>query len=444
MSSLRNLPKVDVLAQDSRLAAFSEPVRNDAARNAITRARSLAQSGGEIPTPQEISESAADFAVQMTSPSVKRVINASGVILHTGIGRSRIANAAADAIEIAARHHSAVEIDLESGKRGDRQEHVRGLLCDLTGAADALVVNNCAAAVFLSLAAHCAGKGVYLSRGQMVEIGGSFRMPDIVKQSGCKLIEVGCTNKTRISDYKFEEDAAAILRCHPSNFKVIGFVEEPSVEELAAHAHANGWILIDDIGSGALAGSLPDLLQEEPVVQRSLSAGANLVLSSGDKLLGGTQAGIILGSKSAIQAIRQHPLTRAMRIDKLSLAGLEATLRLHAQSRSDEIPTMWAIRRPLEEVKRAAFRIQKAIGKSAYLEAGFTEIGGGSAPGTGISTFRVGIRTKNAEEFAKRLRLSTPAILGRIERDIVWIDPRTMDEQDIRDAVKVLGRSIYE
>lgn len=441
MSSLRNLPKVDVLAQDSKLAAFSEPVRMSAARNAIAHARSSAGTNGEIPTPEEISEFAFSFAVQMTSPSVRRVINASGVILHTGIGRSRLANAAADAIDIAARNHSAVEIDLETGKRGDRQEHVRDLLCDLTGAADALVVNNCAAAVFLSLSATCAGKGVFLSRGQMVEIGGSFRMPDIVKQSGCRLIEVGCTNKTRISDYKVEEDAAAILRCHPSNFKVIGFVEEPSVEELAAHAHANGWILIDDIGSGALAGSLPDLLLDEPVVQRSLSAGADLVLSSGDKLLGGTQAGIILGSKSAIQAIRKHPLARAVRVDKLTLAGLEATLRLHTQGKSGEIPTLWAIQRPIAEVKRAALRIRKAIGATAFLEAGFTEIGGGSAPGTGIPTFRVGIRSQNAEEFARKLRMSFPAVLGRIERDIVWIDPRTMDEQDTRDAVKVL-RSI--
>jgi|CXWL01.1.fsa_nt_gi L-seryl-tRNA(Ser) seleniumtransferase len=441
MSSLRNLPKVDVLAQDSKLAGFSDAVRNDAARCAIAYGRSRIQSGAGLPALSEIADYAVVFAAQMTSPSLKRVINASGVILHTGIGRSRLASAAADAIEIAARHHSAVEIDLETGKRGDRQEHVRGLLCDLTGAADAFVVNNCAASVFLALTATCQGKGVYLSRGQMVEIGGSFRMPDIVRQSGCRLIEVGCTNKTRISDYSAEDDAAAILRCHPSNFKIIGFAEEPSVEEVASHAHENGWILIDDIGSGALSGSLPDILQEEPVVQRSLIAGADLVLSSGDKLLGATQAGIILGSKSAIQAIRQHPLTRAMRIDKLSLAGLEATLRLHAQGRSDEIPTLWAIRRPKEEVKRAAIRIRKAIGDSAQIEAGFTEIGGGSAPGLGISTFRVGIRTKNTEELAKKLRLSTPAVLSRIEKNMVWIDPRTMDEQDVRDAVKILRSS---
>lgn len=438
MSELRRLPKVDVLASHPDLSVYPEPVRVRAARKAIESVRAELLGGGAFSEPELVLQAVCEAEREATG-SIRRVINASGVILHTGLGRARLSREAARAIGEAATHHSAVEFNLEDGLRGDRQDHVRDLLCELTGAADALVVNNCAAAVFLALNAHCAGREVILSRGQMVEIGGSFRMPDIVRQSGCELVEAGCTNKTHLRDYSdaITDRTAAILRCHPSNFRLVGFVEEPASEELAALAHERGLLLIDDVGSGTVVDTSAFGLPKEPTLHDSLAAGADLVLSSGDKMLGATQAGIMLGSAVAIRSCKRHPLARAMRVDKLTLAGLEATLRLHVQGRQSEIPTLWAMSRPLADVRRAALRIAKAR-SGLLVEKGLTEVGGGSIPGTGIATWRVGLKSPNADALARSLRKASPPIVGRIERDLVWLDPRTMDETDVRDAVRVL------
>lgn len=439
MSELRRLPKVDVLA--SSLSDFPEPIRVRAARRAIEQLRAKVLQGGTLED-GDAAALAQELASREARSSLQPVVNASGVVLHTGIGRARLAPEAARALAGVSDSHALVEFDLESGQRGDRQDHVRDLLTELTGAADALVVNNCAAAVFLTLNALCAGRGVVLSRGQMVEIGGAFRMPDIVRQSGCRLIEVGCTNKTHLRDYAVpDEDVAAILRCHPSNFRMVGFVEEPSPAELAQRAHERGWIMIDDVGSGTLHDTTDWGLPKEATLQEAIRAGADVVLSSADKMLGGPQAGLILGSKEAISAIRKHPLARAVRVDKLTLAALEATLRLHAQNRLDEIPTLWALRRPLEAVKRDAQTLKRAWAGDALLELDLTEVGGGSAPGVGVFTWRVGLASSSADALAKRFRLSTPAVVGRIEKERFWLDPRTMDPAEVR-AVATLMRSM--
>lgn len=439
MAELRNLPKIDVLAGSAVIQSFPEGVRVQAARAVVARARAEALEGKAVSP--SFDEALLAEAVKLSGTSLRRIINGSGVVLHTGIGRARLSVEAAKAVHQTALHHAAVEFDIESGLRGDRQVHVRSMLTELTGAADAHVVNNCAAGVLLALTALCHGKGVLLSRGQMVEIGGSFRMPDIVRSTGCRLIEVGCTNKTRISDYQPDGgEIAAILRCHPSNFKQIGFVEEPTPAELAEHAHRNGWLMIDDVGSGTLVDTSAYGLPKEPTLQESLRAGADVVLSSGDKMLGGPQAGIILGSKECIARIRSHPFARAVRIDKLTLAALEATLRLLVQGRQDEIPTLRYMAKPAETVRRDARRLASAYPGKAVVETGLTEIGGGSAPGTGIPTWRVGLQAPSAADLAAWLRSASPAVLGRIERNIVWLDPRTMDADDVRDACQVLKR----
>lgn len=433
MPELRSLPKVDVLSASKSLAPFPPKVATEAARRAIDTMRERLRSGEEPGEPEAL---ALDAAIELTRPGLRRVINASGVVLHTGLGRARLAQAAVAAIQEAATHHVDVEIDLASGKRGDRQARVAALLCELTGAEDALVVNNCAAAVFLTLAAIGKGGDVILSRGQMVEIGGSFRMPDIVRRSGSKLVEVGCTNKTRLSDYEeaIGTRTRAILRCHPSNFQVVGFVEEPSIAELASLAQAHGLPLIDDVGSGCLVATTKFGLPREPLFGESLRQGADLALASGDKLLGGPQAGLIVGRKHWIAKIARHPIARTVRIDKLTLAGLEATLRLYRNGQEDQIPTLRYLGRSLESVKAMATRLASAI-PGSRVEPGVTEVGGGSAPGTGVPTWRCGLPAKSANRLAQVLRTGDPAVVGRIEAGVVWLDPRTMEDDEVEAAI---------
>jgi L-seryl-tRNA(Ser) seleniumtransferase len=438
VSELRNLPKVDALAQCEELQQFTAKVRVQAAREAVDSERARIQAGK--PAGEPIQALALRAAIQMTSPSLRPVINATGVILHTGAGRARLAGAAVAQVSAAAMNHSAVEIDLDSGKRGDRQAHVRQMLCGLTGAEDALVVNNCAAAVFLSLHALANRKEVILSRGQMVEIGGSFRMPDIVRQSGCKLVEVGTTNRTRLSDYEaaITPRTAAILRCHPSNFRVVGFTEEPPAADLARLAKTYGLMLIDDVGSGCLFDTAEFGLPHEATLSESVASGADVVMASGDKMLGGPQAGLILGTSEAVRKIAKHPLARALRIDKLCLAGLEATLRLYVTGQEEEIPTIRYLRRSLEEIRSYAERLQHAYQGRSIVAEGITEIGGGSLPDAGVKTFRVGLQGPGAERISAALRTSEPPILTRIEEGTVWLDPRTLDPDEIAHVEQVL------
>jgi L-seryl-tRNA(Ser) seleniumtransferase len=439
MADLRSLPKVDALSRAERLSGFPERVRTQAARLAVDLLRSSIQNGQRLRV-EDAEEIALNEALRLVEPSLGPAINLCGVILHTGLGRARLAPSVAARIAEVAASHSLVELDRESGKRGDRQAHARALLQALTGAEETLVVNNAAAGVFLSLSALCAGREVILSRGQMVEIGGSFRMPDIVRQSGCRLVEVGCTNKTRMSDYTdaFTGDTAAILRCHPSNFKIVGFSEEPSLSDLVGLARERGALCIDDVGSGCLVDTAQYGLSRQPTMQEAVEAGADVVIASGDKLLGGPQAGLIVGRREAIEAIRRHPLARAVRVDKLTLAGLEATLRLYTEGRECEIPVIRYLSRPLDEVRGLAEQLAASF-PGASIEEGQTEVGGGSVPGEGIATWRAGLPSDDPDALAKRLRNACPAVIGRIEQGRVWLDPRTAEDGEIERTAEVLG-----
>lgn len=431
------LPSVDRLAAHPRLNSFPEALRLAAARHSIATFRRAILAAR--PIPDAIEDVAFNWALAAGRNSVQPVINASGVVLHTGLGRARLADAAVHAIQEAAAHHATVEFDLVSGARGDRQDHVRDLICELTGAPDALVVNNCASAVLLSLAALGFGRSVILSRGQMVEIGGSFRMPDVVRQSGAQLVEVGCTNKTHMRDYEeaINASTAVILRCHPSNFRVTGFTEEPSLPELAALAHSKGVKLIDDVGSGCLVDTTNFGLPPEPRFGDAIRQGADLELSSGDKMLGGPQAGLIIGTAEAIKLLREHPIARAVRIDKLTLAGLAATLKLYREGRELEIPTLRALAEPLETVRLKAERLAQSF-TGAVVEDGLTETGGGSLPGYGVPTARCGLVADSADQLAYRLRQGDPPIVARIERGRVWLDPRTMTDAEVETTAKRL------
>lgn len=439
MADLRSLPKVDVLAASPMLTGFAARVRTAAARASVDELRQALRTNGQPVNLNDAERLAVEHAQRLSQSSMKRVINASGVILHTGLGRARLAESAAQAIADAARDHSNTEIDLESGDRGDRQAHVRGLIQQLTGAEDALVVNNGAAAIQLSLAALCGGREVILSRGEMVEIGGAFRMPDIIQSSGCRLVEVGCTNKTRLSDYaeRIGEDTAALVRCHPSNYRIVGFHESPSDAQLAALARENGLLFVYDLGNGCLWDLRQFGLPKETTVQEAVASGADVITFSGDKLLGGPQAGIIAGKKEAVRAIARHPLARVLRVDKLTMAGLEATLRIHAENRLDELPTYRYLARPLTEIERMANRIARAY-PDAIIEEGFTEVGGGAAPGQGLPTMRVGLPTSDPDGLAKKLRQANPPILGRIEKGRVWLDPRTVEPSELKEIVAAL------
>lgn len=424
--TLRDLPKVDLLSQSERMAEFAPDVRIHAARIAIDRARALLLAAKE---PKGIEDDAVTEANRLSALTTKRVINASGVILHTGLGRARLAASVADHIADIAANHALIEFDEETGKRGDRQSHVRDLLTLLTGAEDAFVVNNNAAAVFLTLSALAKRKEVILSRGEMVEIGGSFRMPDVARQSGCRLVEVGCTNKTHLEDFKnaISERTGAILRCHPSNFRMTGFTEMPSITDLAGLKGDNP--LIDDVGSGCLVDVTRFGLPREPILGESLKAGADLELASGDKLLGGPQAGIIVGRRDLIQKIRRHPIARVVRIDKLSLAGLEATLKLYINGRETEIPTLRYLSRTLDELRPMANRLAEIFG--GEVAPGTTETGGGSIPGHGVPTWRVALSLGKADRQLKELRQRKIPIIGRIEGGRVWLDPRTIEPEEV-------------
>lgn len=433
--SLRDLPKVDVLAASPGLAEFAISVRTAAARFAVDCGRARLLSNLPLGNLVEV---AVNHASALSVPSMVPVINASGVVLHTGLGRARLAPSVAAHVALVASQHASVEFDLDSGKRGDRQDHVRMLLTHLTGAEDAFVVNNCTAAVFLCLSALAKRKEVILSRGEMVEIGGAFRMPDVVRQSGCKLVEVGCTNKSHIQDYRdaISPRSAVILRCHPSNYRVTGFTESPPVTSLSSLAKEHGLVLLDDVGSGCLVDTTLFGLPREPILGESLRVGADLVLASGDKMLGGPQAGLVLGSKALISKIMKHPLARAVRIDKLSLSALEATLKLYVNEQQNEIPTLRYLARTPDEIRPMADRLAKSCG--GEVSEGLTETGGGSIPGQGVPTWRVSLPLGKPDKQLKALRELPTPVIGRIEAGRVWLDPRTCEEDEISSLAMVL------
>ena len=376
-------------------------------------------------------------------PSLRRVLNATGVIVHTNLGRAPLAPAARAAVARVAEGYANLELDLAGGGRAARHDHAERLLCELTGAEAAAVVNNCAAAVLLAVSAVAGpGREVVVSRGQLIEIGGGFRMPEVVAQAGARLVEVGTTNRTRLADYAsaIGPETGAILRAHPSNFRAVGFVEEVEIEALCGL----GVPVIDDVGSGVLAEDLA-VLAGEPPVRRSVRAGAAVVAFSGDKLLGGPQAGVLVGTEAAIAACRRHPLARAVRIDKLSLAALEATLALHRDPElaRRELPVLAMLTADAHDLRARAERLAAATG-GVVIDA-VARAGGGALPLLELPGPAVALDPgpAGADALAAALRAGDPAVVGRIERGRVLLDPRTLadDELDAAAAAVVAARA---
>ncbi len=374
-------------------------------------------------------------------PNLRPVINATGVIINTNLGRAPLSQAALAAIQEAAGGYSNLEYDLEAGERGSRHAHVAALLCELTGAEAALVTNNNAAAVLLALSTLASGREVIISRGQLVEIGGGFRIPDVMRQSGCQLIEVGTTNRTRLADYEaaISERTALLLTVHPSNFRLVGFVETVATSALAELAHRHGLLVMDDLGSGCLLHSERYGLGHEPMPQESIAAGADVVCFSGDKLLGGPQAGIIAGKADAIKRISRHPLMRAVRIDKMTLAALEATLRHYQREEAITHIPIWQMiaATPASLASRATRWVSylQKQGIMARTQHGESTVGGGSLPGETLPTTLLSLDANQIalplDELARRLRTRTIPIIARVQRDALLLDPRTvLKEQD--------------
>jgi len=423
MSTPRDLPPVDALAAQ---VDAPRPVAVAAARAVLAERRRelLAGEAGEA----DLGERARAWARAARAPSLRRVLNATGVIVHTNLGRAPLAEAAIEAVTRVARGYSNLELDLDSGERGSRHAHVEGLLRELTGAEAALAVNNCAGAALLAAAALAGpGREVVVSRGQLVEIGGGFRVPEVIAQAGARLVEVGTTNRTRLADYEraLTPDTGAVLRVHQSNFRQLGFVEEVPIESLCEL----GVPVIDDVGSGAL-----DELHDEPPVRRSVAAGAALVCFSGDKLLGGPQAGLLVGRADAVEAARRHPLARALRIDKLSLAALEATLRLHRDA-PQELPVTAMLRASRATLQRRAETLAAALG--AEVIEGVARVGGGALP---LLELPGPVVALDDPSLAAKLRRGDPAVLARVERGRLLLDPRTLADDELDAVIAAVRR----
>jgi len=404
----------------------------------VSAARARIADGSDVSV-EWIECEAQRIAETLHSPGPHQAINMTGVILHTGLGRARLAPAVADAVRKAAQNSCTLEIDPSTGERGSRQVHTEELLCELFDAENALVVNNCAGALVLALSALASGREVLVSRGRMVEIGGSFRVPEIVAASGCRLVEVGCTNKTRLEDYQraINQNTAAILRCHPSNYLQTGFVSSPSPRELAELAKRAGVLMIDDMGTGCPMDLTPFGLPNDRTLAQAVADGSDLVLASGDKLLGGPQAGVILGS-SLIKQVASHPLARALRIGKLEIAGLAATLTLWRDERWAEIPCWDCISRPVRLVRKDANLLGRSSPLPTVIAKGVTEIGGGTTPGKGVPTYRVGFKMARPLQGLAVLRSLPVPIFGRVEEEILWLDPRSCSRDEIKPVARAL------
>lgn len=437
----RRLPSVDRLLAHPRLAdAAGEQGRTlalEAARATLAQAREHIAAGAPTPGLDALAEDAAQRLAAATRGTLFPVINATGVIVHTNLGRAPLSAAARRAMDAVAAGYSNLEYDLDAGGRGSRYVHAEALLCKLTGAEAALVVNNNAGAVFLALSALARDREVVISRGQLVEIGGGFRIPDVLRQSGARLVEVGTTNRTHLRDFAaaLTLETALLLRVHSSNFKQIGFTAEVALAEMVTLAHSNGCLVVDDLGSGTLLDTARYGLTPEPTVQESVAAGADLVTFSGDKLLGGPQAGLIVGRAALVAQLREHPLARALRVDKSTLAALQATLLHYARGEDErEIPVWRMIATPLEALAARAEALAAALrdhGVPASVVSTTSTIGGGSLPGETLPTRAVALAVAAPDAFAAALRRGDPPVVGRIVEDQLLLDLRTVvPEQD--------------
>ncbi len=452
MTSLRDLPSIEQFLHAARaghlINEYGRPLTLDALRSTLdeTRARFKSDPQSGLPSPDLILAQAETHLVGWTTPTLLPVINATGVILHTNLGRAPLSSATIAAMKEAAENYSTLEYDLEKGQRGSRLMHAESILQRLTSAESALVVNNNASAVLLVLSALANRKRVVISRTQLVEIGGGFRVPDVMKQSGAKLVEVGATNKVRLSDYKeaLEEPTALVMRAHRSNFKIVGFTEEPELKEIVEVARQADVMVVDDLGSGALLDTAKYGFAHEPTVQESLAAGVDLVCFSGDKLLGGPQAGIIIGKKNLIDKIKKHPLARAVRADKVCLAGISATLLHYLKDEAErEIPIWKMMSLTLEQLKVRVEVWRDALGRGEVIQSEST-VGGGSLPEECISTYVLALNVKSPDKFMKKLRERHPPIIARVENDTILFDPRTVldDEMLISNLKALLSEKI--
>jgi L-seryl-tRNA(Ser) seleniumtransferase len=435
MNQLSNLPSVEQLLQTQTaaelVAAYGRPLTLDAIRAVLDEVRSRLKLDTQAESPSiDLLLAQTDSVLSAwTAATLIPVINATGVILHTNLGRAPLSEATLRAMDVVGRNYSTLEYDLDGGARGSRLIHAESILKKLLGMEAAVVVNNNASAVLLALSALADKKRVVISRSQLVEIGGGFRVPDVMKQSGAKLVEVGTTNKVHISDYQeaLAEPAALVMRAHRSNFKIVGFTEEPELKEIVDAAHQAGVFVVDDLGSGALLDTAKYGLAHEPTVQESLAAGVDLVCFSGDKLLGGPQAGIIIGKENLVAKIRKHPLARAVRADKTCLAGLTATLLHYLKDEAErEIPIWKMISLTLKQLKAQAERWAVELGGQGVVVKGESTVGGGSLPGESLPTFLLVLNAEKPDVFLKKLRRQNPPIIARTENDLVLVDPRTV------------------
>ena len=461
---LRRLPSVRAVLDRPELAgamaARGREALADAVRSALNEARAALARGEGPAVEPELLAGRALAILGGERPALRRVLNASGILLHTGLGRAPLAAEAIEAVGAVARGYCNLEFDLERGERGRRAAGVADLLRRLTGAEAATVVNNNAAATVLALRALSAGREVVVSRGQLVEIGGSFRLPEIFEVSGARLREVGTTNRTRLADYEraIGPDTAALLRVHASNYRIVGFTESVAIADIAALARARGLWSIDDVGSGAIGPGRPPHVADEPTIAEGIAAGADLVLGSGDKLLGGPQCGLMVGSRDAVARVETDPLMRALRVDKMTLAALEATLRLALDPAlgGRRIP-LWAfLNASLESLRARADRLRETFRSELGLNASITEstafLGGGSAPAVPIPTVAVRVEapfpppSATEHDWARRLRLGEPAVVPRVQGGAVLFDLRALTEAEdepLADAVRRASLSFH-
>jgi L-seryl-tRNA(Ser) seleniumtransferase len=425
--SLRDLPSIDKLLADERLADEPHELALEAARSVLERAREEIRAGRE---PRPLVDAVLEELTRTRKPSLRRVLNATGVLVHTNLGRAPLAEAALQRVAEVGAGYSNLEYDLERGERGSRQEHLGPLLERLTGGEATLVVNNNAAAVLLVIAALAEGREVLVSRGELIEIGDGFRIPDVLASSGARLVEVGTTNRTRAADYEraIGPETALLLRVHQSNFRVVGFTERPDLEELGRIAKRVGLPLVDDLGSGAL-GTVGD----EPTPAESLRAGADLVCFSGDKLLGGPQAGVVVGRAELVERMRRHPLQRALRADKLTLAALEGTLSLALDPATrDRIPVLRMLQEPVAEVRMRAERLASLVG--GEVEETVARVGGGALPLADLPSAACAVE----EDLAEILRLGNPPVIAIVRDGRTLIDCRTLTDEEADEVAQAI------
>lgn len=433
---LRSLPSVDALLQreasKTMMNAHGRAATVEALRAALGEARDAILRGAGVPAEAAILDRAQTLAAMAQAPTLKPVINATGVILHTNLGRAPLSADVIAAMREVAEGYSNLEYDLEAGHRGSRYVHAEGLLCELTGAEAALVVNNNAGAVLLALSALARDAEVVISRGQLVEIGGGFRIPDVMAQSGARLVEVGTTNRTYLRDFAsaIGDRTAALMRVHTSNFRLQGFVHQPEASHLAELAHSRGLFLLDDLGSGTILDTARYGLPHEPTVQESLAAGADLVSFSGDKLLGGPQAGLLVGRAEIIARLREYPLTRALRVDKGTLAGVQANLMHYVRQEAESAIPIWRMMAlTQEQVGKMAQTLLDELGPSGHsceLIPGRSMVGGGSLPEESLATMLLALPPSDADTIAMQLRQGAPAVVARIQDGRVVLDLRTV------------------